>query len=120
MIDYQKTADNARAKGSIALALRIELEIKICNQLLVALAADKDVRKLEINGANISKTATALALSTMTESDEADVIIHYNGEGGHTAYFALVFGNDGYDLINDYGGHKSKELYDAAMKGIST
>jgi len=94
----------ALEKGWTAGARRMELERRMASALVKAClrrgfsvtidnGEDKPIKK--------SRNYRAI-MNEMWQTDEEHVVI-FDAEGKRRGWFFLVYGNDGYDLVADYG-----------------
>lgn len=97
-------ANNAKDRGETALAARITTEGKVCHKLASAmLAAGHTVSVHDGEEMALRKSVSLDEIMGALFSTDMDYMIAHDATTGKAiGKVFLVYGNDGYDVINDY------------------
>lgn len=103
MDNFKKYADRAKWSGQNNLAKRIMIERRICSALIKQVLADGHALSVfdgEEWTVDNSRKAPLIRDSLFTTDGDELVVSDLSGK--RIGWFALVYGNDGYDVISDY------------------
>jgi DsbC/DsbD-like thiol-disulfide interchange protein len=97
-------ANNAKDNGNQALAARITTEGKICHKVATAMLAAGFTVSVHDGEEMVVRKSTSLdeIMQALFATDEDYMIAHDAETGKAVGKVYLVYGNDGYDVINDY------------------
>lgn len=118
---FKKAADEAKERGSNSVSRRILIEGAMAEALVKALTdrgygvtVDDGEENVIVN----SKDVRAI-VSKMFQSDE-DNVCAINDKGDVAAWFYLVYGNSGYDVISDFSANAlGNEVWDKVLSPLS-
>lgn len=96
-------AENATERGNRSLARRIRTEGKIAGKIVDAILAAGFTVGVNDGEETVLRRSTDrnAAMQALFSTDE-DYILAYNAAGKKIGSVFMVYGNDGYDVVNDY------------------
>lgn len=104
MNPFTTVARQRRAEGAIALARRIETEGRIARKLVQhALASGYAVSVYDGEAWALKRSRKLADIMGALFSTDDDTLVFRDAEGARVGSVNLVYGNDGYDVISDYG-----------------
>ena len=104
MSEFIKSANRAIERGDKATAMRILTEGKICRKLIkTAIAAGFTVSVFDGEEWTVKRSRKVAECVNACFTTDMDQITVRRDNGDAFASFQLIYGNDGFDVIADYG-----------------
>lgn len=112
---FKLSADRATERGDKKIAKRIMMERRVCFALVDALlAAGCTVSHDNGEDEEVTKSTDKQAIRNAFFATDMESVAAYQGDGC-VAWFSLIYGNDGYDVISD---HSDNEFSNAVMEKV--
>lgn len=102
--NFHEAIARCKARGADKVANRIELERKMVSALVRhALAEGMTVSVNDGDEWTLVKSDSYEAIFDALCTTDTDTIMLRRADGSKVGWFQLIYGNDGYDVIADYG-----------------
>lgn len=102
--NFEASAKRAQERGDRATARRIRIEGKIVGEVVrEGLKRGWTVSVYDSEEWTLKRSTDRLAIMDALFTTDMDTIRFRNAAGENMGFVFFVYGNDGYDVINDYG-----------------
>lgn len=109
-MSFQTYIDKATANGDHSLARRLKAERQVCYKLIDLILADGNMVS-HTNGEEweVIRSTDRTAIRAAFFATDEETVVARAPDGTKLGWFALVYGNDGYDVISDYSANEYGE-----------
>lgn len=115
MTNFTAAAERSKREGYLDLAKRITTEGRICSKLIKhGLASGYSISVFDSEEWSVTKSTSYTEIMEVMFCTDSDVVVFYDAEGNRIGNVALIYGNDGYDVISDWSAPN-----DAALEAFS-
>lgn len=103
--NFHEAIARCKARGADDVAKRIETERKMVSALVRHALAEGLLISIDDGGDELAltKSSSYEAVFDAAGATDTDILILHRADGSRLGWFQLIYGNDGYDVIADYG-----------------
>lgn len=103
--NFHAAIARCKARGALDVAKRIEVERKIVSALVRHALAEGMLVSVDDGGDELalSKSSSYDEVFNSVGATDLDYLILHRADGTKVGWFQLVYGNDGHDVVADYG-----------------
>lgn len=109
--NFHAAIARCKARGAHDVARRIEVERKMVSALVRHALAEGMLVSVDDGGDEmaITKSSSYEDIFDAVGATDTDIVHLYRADGSRVGWFQLIYGNDGYDVIADYGVNETTD-----------
>ena len=109
--NFNEAIARCKARGAHDVAKRIDIERQMVSALVRHALAEGMTVSVDDGGDELAleKSSSYADIFDAVGATDTDVLILHRADGSKVGWFQLIYGNDGYDVVADYGVNETTD-----------